>query len=43
MIERVSSDTKRAFERIDPGMLSGKNSLNPLSLNLNLTFDNFGD
>lgn len=37
------SDTKRAFERIDPGMLSGKNSLNPLSLNLNLTFDNFGD
>ena len=37
------SDTKRAFERIDPGMLSGKNSLNPLSLNLNLTIDNFGD
>ena len=37
------SDTKRAFESIDPGMLSGKNSLKSLILNLNLTIDIFGD
>ena len=43
MIERVFSDTKRAFESIDPGMLSGKNSLKSLILNLNLTIDIFGD
>ena len=33
----------KAFESIDPGMLSGKNSLNPLNLNLNLTIEDFGD